>query len=72
MTPDRPERRASRDRRHPSNPSPSADPFPSVDEIADRAHILWIADGRRPDRIVECWRKAEEELLDRAARRTIG
>jgi len=71
VAPERPDRRASRDRRHQSNP-PCADPFPTVDEIADRAHILWIADGRRPDRIVACWRRAEDELLDRAARRVIS
>jgi len=69
VTPEPPERRASRDRRH---SSPCLDPFPSIDEIAERAHILWIADGRRPERIVACWRRAEDELLDRAARRMVG
>jgi len=69
VTPERPDRRASRERRH---SLPVLNPFPSIDEIAERAHILWIADGRRPDRIVPCWRQAEDELLDRAARRTVG
>jgi hypothetical protein len=69
VTPQRPNRRASRERR---NPSAVIDPFPSIDEIAERAHVLWVADGRRPDQIVVCWRRAEDELLDRAARRTVG
>jgi hypothetical protein len=48
------------------------DPFPSIDDIAQRAHALWIADGRRPDTVVACWRRAEDELLERAAGRTVG
>jgi|RhiMetdeSRZDD1v2_1073273.scaffolds.fasta_scaffold63341_3 hypothetical protein len=69
VKPDHPDRRAPH-LRH--SRSPVVDPFPSTDEIADRAHILWVADGRHPDRIVACWRRAEDELLERAARRTIG
>jgi Protein of unknown function (DUF2934) len=69
VKPDQPERRASRLR---NARQPVVDPFPSSDEIAERAHILWVADGRRPDRVIACWRHAEDELLDRAARRTVG
>jgi len=54
------------------NLTPDLDPFPSIDDIAERAHMLWIADGRRPDGIVACWRRAEDDLLERAAQRTVG
>jgi hypothetical protein len=66
---DQPERRARRLR---NAPPPVVDPFPSIDEIAERAHILWVAAGRRPDCVIGCWRRAEDELLERAARRTVG
>ncbi len=45
--------------------------FPTFDEIARRAHELFLADGRCIERIFECWHRAEDELLDRAARRAI-
>jgi hypothetical protein len=46
--------------------------FPTTNEIAARAHDLFVAEGRRVTRISEYWRKAEQELLDLAARRTLG
>jgi len=69
MSPDPRKRRAGYPRR---NLTPDIDPFPSIDDIADRAHMLWIAGGRRPDGVVACWRRAEDDLLDRAAQRTVG
>jgi len=69
MSPDPRKRRPSYTRR---NIAPDTDPFPSIDDIADRAHMLWIAEGRRPDGVVACWRRAEDDLLDRAAQRAVG
>jgi hypothetical protein len=46
--------------------------FPSTNEIASRAHELFIANGRRISGIFEYWEQAEQELLERAARRTLG
>ena len=47
---------------------PPADTYPSRDEIAGRAYVLFIKHGRlRP--FGDCWRAAERELLDRGARR---
>lgn len=48
-----------------------ADIFPTFDEIAHRAYELFLTDGRRVARVFECWDRAEQELLDRAARRVI-
>lgn len=45
--------------------------FPTFDEIAERAYELFVAEGRRVDRVFDCWRQAENELLDRAARRVL-
>jgi hypothetical protein len=45
--------------------------YPSVDQIAARAHELFISGGRRIARIPEYWRAAEAELLERAARKVI-
>jgi hypothetical protein len=69
MSPDRRKPRPSYSRR---NVPSDLDPFPSLDDIAERAHMLWIAEGRRPDGVVACWRRAEDDLLDRAAQRTVG
>jgi hypothetical protein len=55
--------RRSRDR------EPSA-AYPTPLEIAGRAYELFLADGRRGDES-EYWRRAEDELLERAARRAI-
>jgi hypothetical protein len=56
-----------------SSPSPRAwrrtDPFPSEDEIADRAYELFVAGGRRIEHAADYWRRAQDELLDGAARR---
>jgi hypothetical protein len=46
--------------------------FPSANEIGERANQLFIEGGRHLTMIPEYWRRAEEELLDRAARRVIG
>jgi hypothetical protein len=45
--------------------------YPTADEIAERAHALFITGGRRIACIPEYWRTAEAELLDRAARRVL-
>ncbi len=45
------------------------DIFPTTREIAERALELFASDGRRLERFVECWRRAEDELLEVAARR---
>jgi hypothetical protein len=46
--------------------------FPGTNEIGERANQLFIEGGRHLTMIPEYWRRAEEELLDRAARRVIG
>ncbi len=43
--------------------------YPTVNEIAERAHDLFVANGRRVGKIFEYWNQAEQELLERAARR---
>ncbi len=48
---------------------PPLDVFPTFDEIAARAYELFVAEGKRIDRVFDCWSQAETELLDRAARR---
>jgi hypothetical protein len=45
--------------------------FPTDDEIAERAYEILRAEGNRLDRLRECWRRAEQELLDRAASRVL-
>lgn len=52
-------------------PRPATRIFPTADEIAARAHELFVSGGRRLIDIPEHWRAAEQELLDRAARRVI-
>jgi hypothetical protein len=47
-------------------------PFPTADEIAERAHELFLAGGRRIAMISDYWRDAERELLQRAADRMIA
>jgi hypothetical protein len=49
-----------------------ADIFPAPDEITLRAHVLLIAGGRRAASISDYWRQAEQELLDRGARRALA
>ena len=56
-----PPRRRSRDRE-------LNDVFPTALEIAERAYELCLADGRRGSE-AEYWHRAEDELLERAARR---
>ena len=45
--------------------------FPSEDEIAARALELFFRDRDAPQAFADCWRAAEDELLDRAARQAI-
>jgi hypothetical protein len=47
------------------------DVFPTFDEIAARAYELFVAEGKRVERVFDCWQRAETELLERAARRAI-
>jgi hypothetical protein len=47
-------------------------PYPTADEIAERAHQLFLAGGRRVALIPEYWRAAERELLQRAADRVLS
>jgi len=44
------------------------DVFPTPLEIAERAYELFLSDGRRLSE-AEYWRRAEDDLLERAARR---
>jgi hypothetical protein len=46
--------------------------FPTADEIGDRAQELFLEGGGQMTLIPHYWRVAEDELLDRAARRAIG
>jgi len=48
------------------------DPFPSTDDIAARAHDLFVSGGRRLTRIPEYWKIAEAELLQCAADRVFA
>jgi len=48
-----------------------ADTFPTPDEITSRAHALFVLDGRQLTKVSEYWKEAEQELLDRAARRAL-
>jgi hypothetical protein len=50
----------------------SADVFPTPTDIADRAYELFLANGIRGERASDYWRRAEDELLDLAARRVLG
>lgn len=51
---------------------PALSPFPNADEIAARAHELFISGGRQVTRVHEYWCTAEDELLERAARRIVN
>src|SRR5262245_48370986 len=56
-------------------PRPSAgqaDPFPTLDAIAALAHSLFVAEGRKVERLPSYWDRAEQELLERAASRAIA
>lgn len=52
----------------PARPTPI---FPTADEIAARAHELFVTRGRRLVDIPDHWRVAEQELLEQAARRVL-
>ena len=45
--------------------------FPTEGEIAQLAFEMFFAQDRRQWRYVDCFRRAEDELLQRAARRAI-
>lgn len=45
--------------------------FPTFDEIAWRAHEIFTSEAGRSLTIFECWRRAEDELLERAAARVV-
>jgi hypothetical protein len=64
-------RRRSWKRPQPRSTERATADFPSTDEIASRAHELFIGNGRHMNRINEYWEQAEQELLDRAARRAL-
>ena len=49
-----------------------ADQLPTPNEIASRAHDMFVAGGRRVTKIFEYWRQAEQELLALAARRALA
>jgi hypothetical protein len=65
-------RHRSTRREHRQRPLPPLDRYPTTDEIARRAHDLFVAGGRRLTKIFEYWQRAEQELLDIAARRTLA
>jgi len=48
------------------------DPFPTSDEISDRAYEMFLRDRVLNGNRGRCWREAENELLDRAARRALN
>jgi hypothetical protein len=58
-------------KRRPTPPRHEIDVFPTANEIASRAHDLFVTEGRRLTRIFEYWERAEQELLDRGARRAV-
>ena len=58
--------------RAPSERVARPQPFPTSDEIAARAHDLFVSGGRQIRRIREYWLIAERELLEKAAARTLG
>jgi len=61
---------AGRGRRKPTRSSPEpADIFPTFDEIARRAHEIYIAERRDGVSRLDCWLRAEDELLDQEASR---
>lgn len=66
-----PRSRTSRRSRQLRIPSP-LDTFPTANEIAERAHDLFVAEGRRVTRIFDYWQQAEQELLDLAVRKTLA
>ena len=45
--------------------------FPSFEQIAQRTYELFTTAGVPRESIFDCWRRAEDELLQRAASRAI-
>jgi hypothetical protein len=65
--------RSRSSRRWSSSPvSFPTDIFPTAEEIALRAHALFMAEGQCPSKASGYWRQAEQELLDVGARRILG
>ena len=58
--------------RRPTRAVQRAGIFPSVEEIAMRADELFVAGGRRIGSKLDCGRRAEDELLEQAARRALA
>jgi hypothetical protein len=54
---------ARRDRRRAGRDSDHR--FPTANQIAERAHELFVSGGRRVSKIPEYWRTAEADLLNR-------
>jgi hypothetical protein len=52
------------------HPRPPVDALPTPHAIAQRAYELFVSEGSHCT-ANECWRRAERELLDRAAHRVI-
>ena len=57
--------------RHNTTSHHGPNPFPNADDIAARAHELFIGGGRQLKRIHEYWNQAEHELLNAATARAI-
>jgi hypothetical protein len=49
-----------------------ADIFPTPEEITSRAHALFVTGGRRPAKASDYRLQAEQELLERGARRALA
>ncbi|HMF99044.1 MAG TPA: DUF2934 domain-containing protein [Vicinamibacterales bacterium] len=64
-------RRPPRTPRVPRTRQSPPEVFPTPTEIADRAYELFRTVGRRGERAADYWRRAEDELLERAARRIV-
>jgi len=64
--------RSSRSHSKPAKRSPKVPVvFPTFDEIAWRTHEIFTSEAGRSLTIFECWRQAEDELLERAAARAV-
>jgi len=55
-----------------SHRKPPADTYPTDDEIAQLVYEMFLQRAWTLNGGADCWRIAEAELLDRAARRVVG
>ena len=66
---------SAQDRAHDSEPSRDANPSPQIgptrDEIAERAHRLWLEQGKPPNSAERNWLEAERELNAAAKSRSL-